>query len=686
MSSTPPQIGPYQVLAEIGRGGMGIIYRAVQPSLNRVVALKVLQSHFESKPAFVKRFQQEAQTAARMHDDHIVKVWEASTSSPPYYIAMEYLPGGTLADRMTGAPLPLKTALWIVISLASALDHAHRQQVYHRDIKPENIMFNEDGEPVLVDFGIAKAEGNTVTIHGTKLGTAWYMSPEQAKGLPVDARSDLYSLAVLLYQLLTGRVPFNNPDPLVTMRQIIEDPLPDPCALNPALPRRIGDILLRALAKDPRARFQSCGAFARELQGEPEPSGIQRLGKWLHAPRQRSVTIGLLIILVAILGITGFMLAKVGAGPTTQGGGGGKPTSAPVMIKVPATLKMTETEATKLLTACNFTVATTKKPDSTVPQGTVIRSNPTPGQQVAKGSLVKLDISSGKPTISVPIKIKVPATLKMTEAEATKLLTASNLTVTTTKMPDNTVPQGTVIRSDPPTGQQVAKGSLVKLLVSSGSEKKPTCTVPTLAGKKVSEAKENLQRLLLKVGKPILLPHPNMQKDAVIKSFPAAGAVVPQGTTVTLYVSNGIVIKPTYVVPELANKNVKQATELLKQHLAVVKIILVDSTIPKNIVLKSVPAAGIRVSQGAPVILYVSNGPPQSVPDPNEITVSINKFHCPFCPNGYPNKDSLIKHELSGHNWCPYCKTKIGGGEEALKEHLKNTEHLSEQVIKELLP
>ena len=251
-------IGPFQILDVLGQGGMAKVYRAVQPSVNRIVALKVLAARYEQDEVYLRRFRQEAETAAKLMHDNIVRIWEASVLEPPYYIAMEYLPGGTLAERLLAGPLPLNEALSITHQLCSALQLAHEMGVVHRDIKPENVLFDAARKPVLTDFGIARAaEFTWLTTDGTKLGTPDYMSPEQAKGLKVDHRTDLYALAIVLYEMLTGRPPFASEEPLATMRKIIDEQVPRPRRFTPHISPALEKVILRMLAKNPDERYQS---------------------------------------------------------------------------------------------------------------------------------------------------------------------------------------------------------------------------------------------------------------------------------------------------------------------------------------------------------------------------------------------------------------------------------------------
>ena len=259
-------IGPYRILEELGRGGMGIVYKAYQPSTGRIVALKILRPQFEDDENVIRRFRQEAKTATALTHENIVRIWDTSVDHPPYYLVMEILGGSTLTALLRQGPMPLKKALDIVYPLCTALDYAHEHGVIHRDIKPDNILFDIDGRPVLTDFGIAKAvEQTSFTITGTVFGTPDYMSPEQAEGENVDWRTDLYSLAAVLYRMLAGRAHFTSEQPVMTLRRIVNTPIPSIRLDHPHLPPEIEPIFNKALAKQPGERYQSGAEFAQAL-------------------------------------------------------------------------------------------------------------------------------------------------------------------------------------------------------------------------------------------------------------------------------------------------------------------------------------------------------------------------------------------------------------------------------------
>jgi len=261
------KIGPYEVLGELGRGGMGAVYRAQQASVDRTVALKVLSPHLQEDPSAITRFRREAEMIASLDHRGIVKLWDASLADPPFYIAMEFVGGGSLRRRLTRGAMPIDEAVAIAHQLCAALDYVHSRNVIHRDVKPGNILLDGNGRAVLTDFGIMRAAEHTqLTVAGAAFGTPDYMSPEQAKGQPLDRRSDLYSLAVVFYEMLTGGTPFRG-ESLSVMRAILDDPIPAPSRCGRGLSGDCDRFFARALAKNPDQRFQSGAEMQTALQG-----------------------------------------------------------------------------------------------------------------------------------------------------------------------------------------------------------------------------------------------------------------------------------------------------------------------------------------------------------------------------------------------------------------------------------
>ena len=257
----------YEIISQTGVGGMATVYTARDNVLNRKVAIKVLKDEFTTDEEFVKRFNSEAQAAASLSHPNIVSIYDVGNEDGIYYIVMELVRGKTLKQIITeeGA-LPWKWSVNIAMQIASALDTAHKNNIVHRDIKPHNIIITEDGVAKVTDFGIAKAVSNsTITAFGTTIGSVHYFSPEQAKGGYTDAKSDIYSLGVVMYEMLTGRVPFDSDTSVsVALKHMQEPPVP-PMEINDNIPQAVNDIILKAMEKEPMARYQTATAMMRDL-------------------------------------------------------------------------------------------------------------------------------------------------------------------------------------------------------------------------------------------------------------------------------------------------------------------------------------------------------------------------------------------------------------------------------------
>lgn len=280
-------LGKYRIVEHLGRGGMAEVYKAYQPGLDRYVAIKVLHSFLATEADFLTRFQREAKVAAMLRHPNIIQVYDFdySKEDDAYYMVMEFIEGPTLKERLEelareGQLMPLEEAVNIVVAIANALDYAHQHRMVHRDVKPANIMFTRDGQPILTDFGIARmVDVVGLTASGTMVGTPTYMAPEQGMGQAGDERSDIYSLGVVLYQLVTGYLPYDADTPLGVAMKHINEPLPPPAMVNTALPASLEAVIMRALAKAPENRYQTAHEFAADLKRamagqhvEPAPS------------------------------------------------------------------------------------------------------------------------------------------------------------------------------------------------------------------------------------------------------------------------------------------------------------------------------------------------------------------------------------------------------------------------------
>jgi serine/threonine protein kinase/Tol biopolymer transport system component len=355
-------IGRYRIVDELGRGGMAIVYKAWQASLERFVALKVLPAYFQHDPEFLARFHREALAAARLNHPNIITVYDSGEIGGVHFIAMEYVEGGSLRGRLASGPMGLQETVTILAQIASALDFAHDRGLIHRDIKPANILFTADGRPKVTDFGIARAsDGVQLTRTGVLMGTPEYMAPEQAEGRPVDHRTDLYALGVVLYQMLTGRAPFQGTTPHATLHAVIYQPPPPPRQIAPGLSPAVEAVVLKAIAKQPEKRFQrgaDMAAALRAAQAGKTPVAKAPAGRgpaeWAASgvPRRSPVVwlmAGIAAVLVLLLGGLALLL----------GGGGATPTPAPATTAPIVWVTEPATQTTNLPTATSATPTAT---------------------------------------------------------------------------------------------------------------------------------------------------------------------------------------------------------------------------------------------------------------------------------------------------------------------------------------
>jgi serine/threonine protein kinase len=287
------KLGQYEIFSLLGEGGMASVYRARQSNMNRDVAIKVIESKLARNPDFVRRFEREAQTVAALSNTHVLKVFDFGEQDGLLYIVMELLHGGSLAARIGGKPLPLETVARLLEQIASALDYAHRRGIIHRDLKPQNVLLDDDGNAVLTDFGIAKlllSDATSLTQSGTAMGTPTYMSPEQWKGQNIDARSDIYALGIMAFEMLSGEVPFKADTPFAMMHQHVSVPPPSFGKVPPGIPASVEKVIHKALAKNPEDRFQSAGEFAtafRAALSGKTPPGVEIPPHSVSSPSQK---------------------------------------------------------------------------------------------------------------------------------------------------------------------------------------------------------------------------------------------------------------------------------------------------------------------------------------------------------------------------------------------------------------
>jgi beta-lactam-binding protein with PASTA domain/tRNA A-37 threonylcarbamoyl transferase component Bud32 len=608
VSDTPRLLGGrYEVGQLLGRGGMAEVHIGRDTRLGRSVAIKMLRADLARDPQFHKRFRREAQAAASLNHPAIVAVYDSgediveeaggATVQAPY-IVMEYVEGRTVRDLLgqSGA-LDWPEALRIASGVLAALEYSHRMGIVHRDIKPANVMLTPSGAIKVMDFGIARALADssaTMTQTQAVIGTAQYLSPEQAKGQQVDARSDIYSTGCLLFELLTGRPPFIGDSPVsVAYQHVGENPVP-PSSLVAGIPAEVDAIVLHALTKDRDARYQSaanmradCDALMAGRPISPEAAGalgvpagpVPGLGaeaamaasalatEAYAMPEQATQAMPLATEAMPIgLGDATMTGGGMGIGlPPSDGGGAppSKPNRAPAFVllglaavaaivlllifgpkifgsggdnvakvTVPPLTTLSQAEATAKLTTLGLKPVLASAPDNTVPKGDVSAQDPAAGTSVDKGASVTITVSTG------PNSAQVPDVSGMNQADATKALQAAGLTVSTADtVPSAAQPQGDVVDTDPAAGKTVDKGSAVALHLASGS-----ATVPNVVGEDNLTAAQNLTAAGFKV-KQVLSPSDKPQNQVISQDH--AGDVLKRGQTVTLTVSTGTPPPPT---------------------------------------------------------------------------------------------------------------------------------------------
>jgi predicted Ser/Thr protein kinase len=383
--------GPYTIVARLGEGGMAVVYKGFQESLNRYVAIKVLRAELARDEEFVTRFRREALSVAHLHHPNILHVYDAGAAHGWYYIAMDYAEGGSLKDLIARGPLAVDQAASIASQVAGALDLAHQQGLVHRDVKPHNILLTREGRPLLTDFGIAKAlhESTHLTRTGTSIGTPEYMSPEQLQGQTVDGRTDIYALGIVLFEMLTGWAPFKAPTPVATMYKQVNDPPPSLRQVNATVPAWLEAVANKALAKRPEDRYQRASEMAEALRMQRAPGvpAVPRVGADRAPARVPPVAdqreekrrpAGKVPILVGAIAVLLLVLLAGGA-YLVLGGLGREPTpeASPTAVVIVVTSAPEETPVPTLIPTRTPRVAT-PRPATPTPPPTALPKTPTP--------------------------------------------------------------------------------------------------------------------------------------------------------------------------------------------------------------------------------------------------------------------------------------------------------------------
>lgn len=544
----------YELIERVGGGGMAIVYKAKCKLLNRFVAVKILRNEFVNDEEFVKRFRIEAQAAASLSHPNIVSIFDVGHENNIHYIVMEYIDGITLKDYIDKKNALLwKEAVSIAIQICSAIDHAHKNHIVHRDIKPHNILLTREGIAKVTDFGIARAvSSSTITMVGSTIGSVHYFSPEQARGGFTDEKSDLYSLGITIYEMVTGKVPFNGETPVAVALKHIQTKAERPVDINPEVPSGINDIIMKAIKKDQNMRYQSASELLADLQRVlREPDGIyadeknsmeeyptkklqavgngdyERSDEMVNQKDKQpkgqkkdrlSIWLGIVtaVIIVSIFFYIGFRIVIPAIMPDNSGNYIVKDYVNRDFTEVQSDLKLSEIEA----------VEEKRVFSDTVEKDIIISQSVSPDKILKPGSIIKFEVSDGPELVTIPdISGKESRIgdqmLKDFELQ-TSIVTEYNETIAT----------GLVVRTEPGANEQVKPGASITIVESLGPELKQV-KVPNLVGLTRTQAESLLNENNLKIGR--ITPEDVVSDVAKItKQYPLADSQVDEGTSVEM--------------------------------------------------------------------------------------------------------------------------------------------------------
>jgi beta-lactam-binding protein with PASTA domain len=637
--------GRYVIRRRLGSGGMADVYLAEDQELGRRVALKMLNDRHASDEQFVERFRREAQSAAGLNHPNIVSIFDRGHAEGTYYIAMEFLDGRTLKELLVrNGPTPVPIAIDYARQILGALSFAHRNGIVHRDIKPHNVVVGPDGRLKVTDFGIARSGASQMTEAGSIVGTAQYLSPEQARGAPVDPRSDLYSLGIVLYEMVTGTVPYTGDTPVeIAMKHLSAIPKP-PSELREDVPHDLDAVVMRALSKDPDQRYASAeemdADLARVARGvavsqKTEEAMTQVLSgagataaatmvtrprtvtppappayrpptayyDYEEPPPSRRIWPWLLVLLALVAaGVGGWFLYDRIQDELTAN----RPVAVPYVQLLPEDLARQKIEAEGLK------VFVRRRPSPTTARGTVMEQSPQPGDRIAKGSTVTIWVSTGKPQATVPDVKGHPLT------DAIAQLASAGLRPNIVYI-FSTAVENTVIGQFPAAGDRVLRGSTVRINVSRGP--KPV-SVTGVVGQPYANALGALKGVGFTVTRVDV--DSDEPKGTVVAQEPVAGTPVPRGTKVTLSVSKG---PSTSQVPDVTLQTQSDAEALLRGAGFEVATATQDVTDPASdgVVLAQDPEGGTPLTKGGVVTITVGSltaGGAETVPSGTSTTTT----------------------------------------------------------------
>ena len=571
--------GRYRLSCLIGEGGMAVVYEGEDLLLGRKVAVKVLREQFASDPGFLARFQREARAAASLSHPNIVAVYDVGSEGGTQYIVMELVRGRTLKEIIQGeAPLGVARIIDLGRQISEALEYAHRHQIVHRDVKPHNILVTEDGRAKIADFGIAMALGaSSLTQSGYVVGSAHYISPEQARGDPITSYSDIYSAGVVLYEMATGRLPFEGETSVaVALKQIQDEPVP-PRKLNPRIPESLQAVILRAMAKHPPERFESGAAMAEALEtcaragleatqpqqvARPRPAALERAPAPPRAARRGAQRQGpawmvLLVVFAAFLctlgsiplGIVAFSNGMLGGlfpnstrptvqttatvpavapSPTPSLTPTPVPTPTPPPVRTPDLVGMSFSMArqTALEQGLDVTIGG-EEYSTSYPTTYVISQKPGAGSPMEKGGRIEVVVSMGKEIVPVP------RVVELTLDAAQRKLDAAGFKWRVSEEWSDVVPAGVVIAQSPAPDVREEKGVEILLRVSKGKEK---VRVPNVVGKLEAEAQDMIVKAGLATSWPNYQDFTFVPPGYVLSQEPKPDTIVDKGTTVYIAV------------------------------------------------------------------------------------------------------------------------------------------------------
>jgi len=616
VSFEPGQLigGRYELGRQLGAGGMARVYLGHDRLLDRQVAVKVLSEPYASDPQFVERFRREASAAAGLNHPNIVAVYDRGEADGSYYIVMEYLAGPDLKQVIRGrAPLPPGQAIDYAQQILAALGAAHRRDVVHRDVKPQNVLVAEDGRLKVTDFGIARAGAQSdMTEAGSVIGTAQYLSPEQARGDEVTAASDCYAVGIVLYEMLTGRVPFDGDRPVaVAMKQISDTPVP-PRVVEPDVPPELDAIVMRALAKRPSERYRTAeelsqaladaraaidgGATTRLMPAAAAPvtaetrvmdpvTGATRVGppppeEPPPSRRRWPWIVGALVVLAAAA-IAAFLLLS------------GDDARA---VTIPPVAGQSAADAQQTLEDAGLVVQVRTVTDGDVDEGQAIGTEPPAGEQVDEGDTVTLNVSGG------PGDATVPDVVGESEEAATAALQRAGFDADVQQEASDDVDEGLVIRQSPAGDAQAERGSSVAIVVSTGPER---VSVPDVRQQSLDSAEAELNGAGLSVGNVTDRPNEDFSEGTVIAQDPGPTAEVERGSSVDLVVAAA---PADVTVPDVIGNTAGDATLKLENAGFQVTSSEAESAEPAGIVIDQSPAPNTQVEPGRPINITVSLG------------------------------------------------------------------------------